>query len=149
MKTEKSIKLCGKDVFMRYCAATETGFELLSGKNVSVFIPRFGKNEKGETIVTELPTATSDDFIKLAIAGIVAAYDFRSDENNMVEPPVTTKEIIYEASSEEVTAMVTAIMQLRNEWYHVPATIKKEPGSEVEDKDQKNVSRPARRSKRS
>ena len=39
MKAEKTITICGKEVRMRYCLASETGFEKLADKEVSVFLP--------------------------------------------------------------------------------------------------------------
>ena len=61
MTSEKSIKICGKKVKMRYCAATETGYEQLSGKSVATFIPTFGKNENGEDIIVKDPKTTAGD----------------------------------------------------------------------------------------
>ena len=34
MTNEKTITICGKEVKMRYCAATETGFERLAEKSI-------------------------------------------------------------------------------------------------------------------
>ena len=72
--TEKTITICGKDVPILYCAATETGYERLSQKGIDVFLPTFGPNpdKPEETIMTAPPTANTEDYLQLAIAAIVA-----------------------------------------------------------------------------
>ena len=120
MKSERTITLHpdGQDVETRmiYCAATETGYEQLSGKSSDAFIARNGKD--GEVIP---PTAKLDDYLKLAISAIITAYS-----RNGEEPPVKTEQIIYDCPAEDITLLVTTVIQMRNEWYTVPSVIKKE-----------------------
>ena len=47
MATEKNIQICGKQVTMRYCAATETGYEKIAGKSSAIFVPEIEKDEEG------------------------------------------------------------------------------------------------------
>ena len=104
---------------MRYCAATETGFESLSKKNIEVFTPIVKEYDKdGKPVNVEPPAATSDDYIKLALAAIVAAYARKEEE-----PPITADDILYDASPQEVTLLLTTVIKLRAEWYQLPATI--------------------------
>ena len=35
MKTEKTITICGKEVKLLYCAATENGYEQLAGQSIN------------------------------------------------------------------------------------------------------------------
>ena len=107
MKAEKTISICGQDVQMLYCAATETGFEQLANRSINVFLP--GDDE-------ENPAATGDDYIKLGIAAIIAAYA-RNDQ----EPPVSVKDVLYEATPQEVVALITSAVELRAKWYDVPS----------------------------
>ena len=122
---------------MRYCAATETGFEALSGKKIEIFTPTVLEyDEHGKPVKIEPPKASSDDYIKLAMSAIVSAY-----ARNNEEPPITADAIIYDASPQEVTLLLTTVIKLRTEWYQLPATI---PETEtVEDpkkqKKRKNV----------
>lgn len=120
--TEKTITICGKEVRLRYCAATETGFERITGKGIDAFSPKFGKDEDGNTIVTDKPTADTNDYIVLAASAIIAAY-----ERNGEQPPVTLSDILYNATPQEITALLTAVVALRNEWYSLPETIETEP----------------------
>ena len=67
MATEKSIQICGKTVLMRYCAATETGYEKISGKSSAIFVPEIEKDEEGN-IKEVKSNATTEDYIILAVA---------------------------------------------------------------------------------
>ena len=142
MIAEKTITICGKEVQMRYCAASETGYELLSGKSSEVFTPTVvEKNDKGEIVKMEPPKATTDDYIKLAIASIIAAY-----ERNEKEVPISAKDIMYEAQPEEVRNLIMSVNELRTKWYTIPKTV---PESEFEETGEKpkNVQQPANDSK--
>ena len=112
MKAEKTISICGQDVQMLYCAATETGFEQLANRSINVFLP--GDDD-------ENPAATGDDYIKLGIAAIIAAYA-RNDQ----EPPVSVKDVLYEATPQEVVALITSAVELRAKWYDVPEIIEED-----------------------
>ena len=118
MTSEKTINICGKDVKMRYCAATETGYEQLSGKSVATFIPTFGKNEQGEDVITKPAEATTHDYLMLAVSAIVAAYS-----RNGEEPPVSTEDILYEATAEDTKTLLETIVELRSDWYGVPKVV--------------------------
>ena len=117
-KIEK-INLCGKKVKIMYCAATETGYENLSGKSSQVFLPTvLERDENGKVTKSEPPAAVLDDYIKLALAGIIAAYASEDKES-----PVTGKDILYKATSEEITNLVGTIGKLRVAWYNVPDVV--------------------------
>ena len=123
--TQKEITICGQEIKMLYCAATENGFERITKKSTAVFVPTFGKDEKGEIVVTAPPMATTEDYLSLAIAAIVAAYSYNDEE-----PPIESKTILYEATPDEVKLLLNTIIELRNEWYGIPKivedTLKKE-----------------------
>lgn len=126
MTNEKSITICGKEVKLLYCAATENGYEELSdGKSISVFVPTFGKDENGETIITEPAKANIGDFVKLAMAGIIAAY-----VRDKKEMPVTMNNILYNSTPAERNELITAIITLRNEWYGIPKVLEESIKSE-------------------
>ena len=118
--TEKTITICGKDVTILYCAATETGYERLAQKGIDVFLPTFGPNpdKPKETIMTAPPTANTEDYLQLAIAAIVAA-----SESKKQEVPITADDLLYRATKAEVTALITAVIELRNEWYGLSKVI--------------------------
>lgn len=119
----KTITLCGKEVGIAYCAATETGYETMSGKSISVFYPN------GE----EAPVAKTEDYIQLAMAGIIAYYARQGGE-----APIDIKNIIYDAAPADITTLLTSIAELRNEWYKLPAVVEPEPAAETEEEPEKN-----------
>ena len=114
---------------MIYCSATENGYEEISRKSISVFVPEFGKDENDNTIITKQAEATIGDFVSLAFAGIVAAY-----VRDKKDVPVTSEYILYEATPAERNDLLTAIIELRNKWYEVPSVIKPEIEEGKEDK---------------
>ena len=137
MTTEKSIQICGKTVLMRYCAATETGYEKISGKSSAIFVPDIEKDEEGK-IINIKPKAMTEDFIILAVAAIIAAY-----QRNHKDAPVTADDIIYEANPAEVTELLKTICELRNEWYNIPAVVNTDENmtddeKEAAEKEEKN-----------
>ena len=136
-------KLEPTEVRMLYCAASETGFQDLSGKNISVFMPKI-EFENGEAVMKEPPAADDIDYIKLATACITAAY-MRDNE----EPPITSEDILYNASRDEVIEMVKAVAQMQQEWMFVPPTIERETSDNAKTGRSKNAETPTKRSKRS
>ena len=130
----------GRDVMLRYCAATETNFEKISeGRSSNVFSATVEKRDKeGKPTKINPPEATSDDYIKLGIAAIIAAYDYREQKS-----PISVKEILFETTPDEINVMVLAVMDLRLQWYTTPKTI---PDNETDQKpndDPKNAETPA------
>jgi hypothetical protein len=130
MKVEKTINICGMDVRMRYCAAAETGYETLSGKSSAVFAPIEVKDENGNPTGWEVK-AVFDDYIRLAVAAVIAAYS-----SSDAKPPISVDDVLFEATPQDVSALVEAVIELRKEWYQVPAVV--QPEGE-ENKDEKNA----------
>ncbi len=136
MISEKTIKICGHDVQMRYCAATETGYERISGQSSDIFVPDVEKDEEGN-IIQVTQKAKADDYIKLAIAAIIAAYA-RQDQ----DPPITADDIIYDAEPDEVQQLITSVMELRAKWYNIPTVVAESPESKQSDDDADDDEKP-------
>lgn len=110
------------DVRMRYCAAAEQGFETLTGKRMDVFSPTPTEwDTDGNPTKFDPPVATTQDYLTLAVAAIVAAY-----ARNNEEPPVTSDDIIYDASPATITELITTVVTLRIQWYKVPDVVQPE-----------------------
>jgi hypothetical protein len=117
--TSKKITICGKEVELFYCAATENGYERISdGKTIGVFIPTFKMDEEGNHVIDQLPAATNEDYMLLAMAGIVAA-----DTYYKREAVIKSEDILYDATPTERRLLIETIVELRNEWYEVPKII--------------------------
>lgn len=121
MTNEKTITIHGMDVRMRYCAAAETGYTSISGKDASVFSARQLYNDKGEKDGIAPPEATTEDYITLALAAIVAAYA-RTGEKE----PITSHDILYDFTPADVQLLIDTVVELRLEWYRVPEGIKQD-----------------------
>ena len=130
MKKE-TITICGKEVDMLYCAAAETGYEKLSGKSSEVFVPKRAMrenqplNDSDGNPIYNAPEATLDDYIKLAVSAIIAAY-----AKDGKEAPITTEEILYDAGPNDITTIVATVARLRSEWYTIPAALQSDDSSE-------------------
>ena len=125
----KTITICGKDVEMLYCAATETGYESISGQSCEIFIPEINKDKKGKEQIRM--RATTRDYIQLAVAAVIAAYTRKGED-----APVTADDILYNATSQEVTKLITTVIELRNAWYQVPSVIKPEDNIQKDQKEE-------------
>lgn len=118
---ENIITIAGKQAKVAYCYATEIAFHDYTGDNITDFI-RLSVKEK------------ADDPKKIAflILSAVVAYEQAKDE----QTKLTDSDIIYNASREEINAAVATILEMWNEWYHLPAG---EPQDEKkEGEDEKN-----------
>lgn len=124
----KTIKLCGKDVQIGYCAATENAFENFSDKSIQVFVPTYGKDKDGKDIILAPAEAKLGDYVLLAFAGIYAAYSYLGEE-----PPITSNDLLYNIGSVERNVLIEAIIALRNEWYSIPAVVKENLTTETKE----------------
>ena len=144
MIAEKTITICGHDVKMRYCAATETGFESLSKQKIDVFTSTPTEwDTDGNPTKFDPPVATTQDYLTLAVAAIVAAY-----ARNNEEPPVTSEDILYDATPQEVSNLLTTVVMLRVEWYKVPDVVKPDMKPDTKGRKPKNAQPPTTSSKK-
>ena len=130
--TEKTINICGKEVGMMYCAATENGFEILSGRSINVFVPEFGKDEQGNDIITKPAEATIGDYLTLALAGIIAYYTKAKQD-----APITSEDIMYDAKPTERNLLVSTVIELRSQWYGIPSVVAEDLKAEQQEGDKK------------
>ena len=131
MIEERTIKINGKDIQVRYCLAAEQGFEALSGKSIEVFNPTITESdEDGNPTKFDMPAATTKDYTELAFAAIVAAY-----ERNGQGCPLEPNEILYNTPREELQELITAVIELRMKWYNIPSVVKPETDKSPEEQE--------------
>ena len=128
--TEKTIEICGRQVPLLYSAATETGYEQLSGKQISVFLPQFGKDEDGNVIITQQSTANTEDYLHLVVAAVVAANE-KERHIKKLKPedlplPIDSDDLLYNATKKEITQIIATVLELRHAWYEIPAVMKQD-----------------------
>ena len=124
--TTKEITLCGQQVKLIYCAASENGFEDLSGKSIN-----------------DLDFTKSKDILNLSLACIVAAY---TAENQ--EPPIKSEDILYDATPQEISELLTTVIMLRVEWYTVPDVVKPDMKPDTKGRRSKNAQPPTTSTKK-
>ena len=126
---------------MLYCAAAESGYQILSGKTMDVFVPEFEQQEDGTYIVKQAAPATDMDYLQLSMATISAAYEADNQES-----PITANDILYHCTREQVIKLVSIVMELYREWLAIPSTMERETKDEGKGK-RKNVETRSKRSK--
>ena len=113
---------------MAYCYATEISYKILSDEDITDFI--------GEVIIAVQNKERMPDIRKsmyLILAAMQAYYDSKDDKS-----PVTDKNMMYDATSEEIGMALGTIIGLRAEFYHIPSDEPEDKPKEG-DKDEKNA----------
>ena len=95
---KKEITLCGKQVIIAYCFATEIAFHDYTGVGFDKFDPM-----------------NPEHVIYTVIAAILSYY--KSEGQEM---PVNDTDMMYHATPTELTTALTEIFELRKEWYDIP-----------------------------
>ena len=114
----KEITLCGKQVTLAYCYATEIAYKDLSNEDMLDYAKH----------AVEAIQAQRDPDIKRTIFTILACMmAFYEDAD---KAPVKDSEIMKEATPVEICTAMLTILSMRQEFYHVPS-------GEPEDKPEK------------
>ena len=111
--TEKTITILGKEVRVRYCAAAENGFEQIRGKSIY-----------------DIDIHSQEDLVALSISSIVAAYA-RTKE----DAPITADDLLYDAKPQDLVEIVKTVIELRNEWYGIPAVVEESIKNDTTDEE--------------
>lgn len=115
----KEITICGKQVTLAYCYATEISYKILSDEDIIDF---------GQEIVEKIQHEQMPDIrrtIYLIIASLQSYYESKSETC-----PITDKELMYECTPQEIGQALGIIIGMRQMFYHVPV-------GEPEDKEPK------------
>ena len=115
----KEITLCGRQVMIAYCYATEISYKILSDEDIINF---------GQEIAEKIQHEQMPDIKKtifLILASMQSYYESKGEQC-----PITDKELMYECTPQEIGNALGTLLGLRVEFYHVPA-------GEPEEKEQK------------
>ena len=125
----KEITLCGKQVVLAYCYATEIGYKTLSDEDIIDF---------GSEIAEKIQQQQMPDIkrtIFLILASMNAYY-----ESIHSETPITDKDLLYKSDPKEVGVALGTILGLRGKFYHLPTDEPRgENKEEKADKEPKNA----------
>lgn len=90
---------------LAYCYATEISFLEQTGTNFTDFV---ASHATGKSVSPKLMTS--------AVMAAVKAWSGYSGDT----PPITEKDLIYEATAEEVQQAFLTVVELFTEFYHLP-----------------------------
>ena len=118
----KEITLCGKQVTLAYCYATEIAYKEMSDEDIFDYAQA----------AVEAIQAQRDPDIKRTIFAIIACMMAYYEDKD--KAPVKDSEIMREATPVEIGTAMLTILSMRQEFYHVPK-------GEPEDKQEKSGGR--------
>lgn len=114
----KNVKLCGVEVVLAYCYATEIAFRKYTGVNVEDIDPK-----------------NPEHSIYLIISAMLPYYEQQNQK-----PPISDSDLMYKSEPNDYFVAFKAILEARNEWYKVPEG---EPKDKPAEEDPKNAQTPA------
>ena len=114
---QKEITLCGRQVTLAYCYATEIAYKDLSDENIADYIKEAVACIQAETDPDVKHT------IYAILACMLAYYQSRGEE-----APLTDTDLMNDAKPAELGTAIFTIIGLRMDFYHVP---KDEPADTV------------------
>jgi hypothetical protein len=92
---QKEITLCGKQVMIGYCFATEFAFKRFTGVNLDGF-----------------DGTDPEHIMYLILSGIAAYY-----QKNKTDAPIKDEDLMYESNPKELLEALNEVLNLRAEWY--------------------------------
>lgn len=123
----KEITLCGKQVTLAYCFATEISYKILSDEDVTDFIAEAAVAIQDKKRMPDIRKS-----IFLVLASMQSYYESKDEQAT-----VTDKQLMYDSTSEELGTALGVIIGLRANFYHIP---KGEPeDKQKEGSEEKNV----------
>ena len=105
----KEVAICGKQVTLAYCYATEIAYKDLADEDMLDYAKH----------AIESIHAQRDPDIKRTIFAIIAC--MMAYYNEVEDTPVKDSDIMKEATPVEIGTALLAILTMRNEFYHVPS----------------------------
>lgn len=119
----KEVTICGKQVMLAYCYATEISYKVLTDENIDVFMGEVGVAIADKT----MPDVKKS--IMLILASMMSYYEFK-DEN----APITDKELMANTTPSELGNAVGVIVGLHSLFYYVPKDEKDKANEEKTEK---------------
>ena len=104
----KEITLCGKQVTLAYCYATEIAYKEMSDEDIFDYAKA----------AVEAIQSQRDPDIKRTIFAIIACMMAYYEDKD--KAPVKDSEIMREATPVEIGTAMLTILSMRSEFYHVP-----------------------------
>ena len=106
----REVTLCGKQVTLAYCYATEIAYKDLTNEDIIKYI----------RYAIECIQSKEDPDIKQSVFAIVACMIAYAQSKDEEETPVTDQELMLQMSPLELGKAILAIISMRLEFYKVP-----------------------------
>jgi hypothetical protein len=106
---KKELTIAGKQVTLAYCYATELAYKDYTNEDITDFIPEIINS----TQAGQMPDTKKS--IYLILSAIMAAAQSKDEE-----PAITDKELMFEASPEDMGNALASIIMLRLKFYNIP-----------------------------
>ena len=107
----KELTICGKQVTLAYCYATEINYKYFADEDIEVLMAKIIKAIKDKSLIDV------DKSLKLIAASMTSYYDYKEDEEKM---PITLKELRSESTPREISTAIGFIIAMRQQFYYVP-----------------------------
>ena len=107
----KELTICGKQVTLGYCYATEINYKYFADEDIEVLMAKIIKAIKDKSPIDV------DKSLKLIAASMTSYYDYKEDEEKM---PITLKELRSESTPREISTAIGFIIAMRQQFYYVP-----------------------------
>jgi hypothetical protein len=121
----KEIKICGKEITLAYCYATEISYKILSDEDINEFCIDISEHIKQN----KMPDIRKTIF--LVLAAMNAYYEYKGEK-----PPISDKDLMNEAAPQDIGLALGTLISLRSEFYHVPSG---EPSDDKNEESTKNA----------
>ena len=108
--SKKEITLCGKQVTLAYCYATEIAFKDMSNQDITDFMIEAVPQIQAQ----KMPDAKK--VVLLIVAALMSYYQSIGEET-----PIEDKDIMYRATSKEIGNAIGVVIGLRADFYHIPS----------------------------
>lgn len=123
---QETIQLCGKDVTLAYCYATEISFKLLADEEIHDFLREATTKVQSQ----QMPDIRKAIFLILAAAS--AYYESKGEEL-----PIADKDLMNDCGPDEFGTALGTVIRLYMEFYHLPGSEAAKVAKEAEGKGSK------------
>lgn len=133
----KEITICGKQVTLAYCYATEISYKILADQDILNFMQEVSDALQAEP--QQMPDIRKTIF--LLLASMQSYYDSlpAGQDGQKPQPPVTDEDLMYHCTPQDLGVALGTILGLRSQFYHLPSDEPEEKEPKGKRKNRKNA----------
>ena len=107
---KKEITICGKQVTLGYCFATEIGFKVMAEESIDDFL------KEAAPVIQDKQLPDVMKVIMLISSSMISYYESKGEE-----APIEDKNMMYDTTAEELGMALGTVIGLRAKFYHIPS----------------------------